>query len=113
MCHTKLFVRTFEISRSKNKALTVLTSLRSIRFLVVCDARNASSAKRNIILHYRVDQCIDAVTKLTKKGKLLHHTMRGSMVDIQSAAVRLGEEKRKKKERKKPHGKNIMACPIP
>jgi len=26
--------------------------------------------------------------------------------------MRLGEEKRKKKERKKPQGKNIMACPI-
>jgi len=37
------------------------------------------------------------------------------MVDIQSAAaeIRRGKKKdRRKKERKKPHGKNIMACPI-
>jgi len=32
-----------------------------------------------------------------------------SMVDIQSATLRLGEEKQKKKERKEPQGKNIMA----
>jgi len=31
------------------------------------------------------------------------------MVDIESAAA---EIRRGKKERKKPHGKNIMACPI-
>jgi len=35
------------------------------------------------------------------------------MVDIQPAALRLGEEKRKKiEDRKKSQGKNIMACPI-
>jgi len=33
--------------------------------------------------------------------------MCGSMVDIQSAA------RKKKKERKKPQGENVMACPIP
>jgi len=31
------------------------------------------------------------------------------MIDIRSAALRLGEEKRKIEERKKPQGKNIMA----
>jgi len=36
------------------------------------------------------------------------------MVDIQSATLRLGEEKKKeKRKKKKPQGKNIMACPIP
>jgi len=34
------------------------------------------------------------------------------MVDIQSAAAEIRRGK-KKKERKKPQGKNIMACPIP
>jgi len=32
------------------------------------------------------------------------------MVDIQPATAEIGEEK--KKEGKKPQGKNIMACPI-
>jgi len=38
------------------------------------------------------------------------------MVDIQSttAEIRRGIKKRKKEEeRKKPQGKNVMACPIP
>jgi len=39
--------------------------------------------------------------------------MCGSMVDIQSARLILGEEKRRKKERKKPQDENIMVCPIP
>jgi len=36
------------------------------------------------------------------------------MVDIQSlgAEIRPGEKERRKKERQKPQGKNIMACPI-
>jgi len=36
------------------------------------------------------------------------------MVDIQSAAaeIRRGKEEERKEERKKPMGKNIMACPI-
>jgi len=36
------------------------------------------------------------------------------MVDIQSAAAELrpGKKERKKDRRKKPQGKNIMACPI-
>jgi len=36
------------------------------------------------------------------------------MVDIQSAAaeIRRGKKERKKDRRKKPQGKNIMACPI-
>jgi len=36
------------------------------------------------------------------------------MVDIQSptAEIRRGKKKKKKKDRKKPQGKNIMACPI-
>jgi len=36
------------------------------------------------------------------------------MIDIQSAAaeIRRGKKERKKKERQKPQGKNIMACPI-
>jgi len=40
--------------------------------------------------------------------------MCGSMVDIQYAAaeIRRGKKERKK-ERKKPQGKNIMTCPIP
>jgi len=38
--------------------------------------------------------------------------MCGSMVDIQSATAEIRPGK-KKKERKKPQGKNIMACPIP
>jgi len=41
--------------------------------------------------------------------------MCGSIVDIQSAAaeIRRGIKKeRRKKERKKPQGKHIMACPI-
>jgi len=38
--------------------------------------------------------------------------MCGSMVDIQSVAAEIRREK-KKNERKKPQGKNIMACPIP
>jgi len=38
--------------------------------------------------------------------------MRGSMADIQSATVEI--RRRKIEERKKkPHGKNIMLCPIP
>jgi len=37
------------------------------------------------------------------------------MVDIRSAAaeIRRGKKERKIEERKKPQGKNIMACPIP
>jgi len=34
------------------------------------------------------------------------------MIDIQSAAAEISEE-RKKTEIKKPQGKNIMVCPIP
>jgi len=33
------------------------------------------------------------------------------MADIQSQLLRIADEK--KEERKKPQGKNIMACPIP
>jgi len=37
------------------------------------------------------------------------------MVDIQSAAadIRRGKKKKKIEDRKKPQGKNIMACPVP
>jgi len=35
------------------------------------------------------------------------------MVDIQSAAAEIRRGKKKKIERKKPEGKNIMVCPIP
>jgi len=40
--------------------------------------------------------------------------MCGSMVDIQppTAEIRRGKKK-KEEDRKKPQGKNIMACPIP
>jgi len=35
------------------------------------------------------------------------------MVDVQSAAAEIRRKiKKKKEERKKPQGKNIMACPI-
>jgi len=34
------------------------------------------------------------------------------MVDIQPAALRLGEEKKKEEDRKKSQGKNIMVCLI-
>jgi len=34
------------------------------------------------------------------------------MVDIQSAAAKIRRGKDRKIERKKPQGKNIMACPI-
>jgi len=35
------------------------------------------------------------------------------MADIQSATAEIRQgKKRKKEERKKPHDKNIMACPI-
>jgi len=36
------------------------------------------------------------------------------MVDIQSATaeIRRGKKKEKERRRKKPQGKNIMACPI-
>ena len=42
--------------------------------------------------------------------------MCASMVDIQSATAEIiGEERKKIEERrrKKPQGKNIMACPVP
>jgi len=41
--------------------------------------------------------------------------MYGSMVDIQSAAAAIKRRIKKEEEerRKKPHGKNIMVCPIP
>jgi len=35
------------------------------------------------------------------------------MVDIQSATAEIRRGKKTKEERKKPLGKNIMACPIP
>jgi len=37
------------------------------------------------------------------------------MVDIQSptAEIRRGKKEEKEERRKKPQGKNIMACPIP
>jgi len=35
------------------------------------------------------------------------------MVDIQSVAAEIRRGKKEEKERKKPQGKNIMACPIP
>jgi len=35
-----------------------------------------------------------------------------SMVDIQSAAAEIRRGKKKKEDRKKLQGKNIMACPI-
>jgi len=39
--------------------------------------------------------------------------MCGRMADIQSPTAEIRRGKKKKKERKKkPHGKNIMACPI-
>jgi len=34
------------------------------------------------------------------------------MVDIQSAAAEIRRGKKKKKDRKKPQGKNIMVCPV-
>jgi len=34
------------------------------------------------------------------------------MVDIRSAAAEIRRGKKKKDRRKKPQGKNIMACPI-
>jgi len=43
----------------------------------------------------------------------LSKIMCGSMVDIQSPAAEIRPGKKKKEERKKPQGKNIMACPIP
>ena len=39
--------------------------------------------------------------------------MCGSMVDIQSVTAEIRQGKKRKIERQKPHGKNIMACPIP
>jgi len=49
------------------------------------------------------------------------HTKATPCVEVRQTSslrrLRLGEEKDRKKERrhkkKKPHGKNIMACPIP
>jgi len=40
--------------------------------------------------------------------------MSGSIVDIQSVAAEIRRQKKIKEEedKKKPHGKNIMACPI-
>jgi len=38
--------------------------------------------------------------------------MCGSMVDIRSATAKIRRGKEKKDRRKKPQGKNIMACPI-
>jgi len=38
--------------------------------------------------------------------------MYGSMVDIQSPTAEIEQGKKKKKDRKKHEGKNIMACPI-
>jgi len=38
--------------------------------------------------------------------------MCGSMVDIQSPTAEIRQGKKKDKRRKKPQGKNIMACPI-
>jgi len=37
------------------------------------------------------------------------------MADIQSATaeIRRGKKEEKKERRRKPHGKNIMVCPIP
>jgi len=35
------------------------------------------------------------------------------MVDIQSPAAEIRRGKKDRKKIKKPHGKNIMACPIP
>jgi len=35
------------------------------------------------------------------------------MVDIQSAAAEIKRGKKKEERRKKPQGKNMMACPIP
>jgi len=35
------------------------------------------------------------------------------MADIQSRPLRLGEEKKKERRKKKPQGKNIVVCPIP
>jgi len=35
------------------------------------------------------------------------------MVDIQSAAAEIRRGKKEEEDRKKPQGKNIMACPIP
>jgi len=38
--------------------------------------------------------------------------MCGSMVDIQSPTAEIRQEKKEERRRKKPQGKNIMACPI-
>jgi len=39
--------------------------------------------------------------------------MSGSMADIQSATAEVGEEKKEEEEEgKKPHGKNLVVCPI-
>jgi len=35
------------------------------------------------------------------------------MVDIQSLTAEIRRGKKEEEERKKPQGKNIMACPIP
>jgi len=35
------------------------------------------------------------------------------MVDIQSATAEIRRGKKEEEERKKPQGKNIIACPIP
>jgi len=40
------------------------------------------------------------------------HTMCGSMVDIQSVATEIRQGKKIERRKKKPQGKNIMACPI-
>jgi len=39
--------------------------------------------------------------------------MCGSMVDIQSVTAENTRGKKKKDRKKKPQGKNIMACPVP
>jgi len=39
--------------------------------------------------------------------------MCGCMVDIHSAAAEIRRGKKKEEDRKKPQGKNIMACPMP
>jgi len=57
---------------------------------------------------------VQHISDMHSKFALGHTTCR-STIDIQSATLRLGEKKRRKKKeirRKKPQDENIMECPI-